>query len=112
MVVCLDDRNARQYFLDLSVLLAAKKIKTNNIIAPYTEPPFTIASYVTLSTVHRAKGNEAAVVFVVGADAADTRTRSGRNKIFTALTRTKGWLRVSGVGANATKLVNEIAKAQ
>jgi superfamily I DNA and RNA helicase len=112
MVVCLDDWNAREYFRDLSVLLAKKKIKTNNIIAPYTEPPFSIADHVTLSTVYRAKGNEASVVFAVGVDAANTKTRSGRNKIFTALTRTKGWLRVSGVGASATKLVNEIVKAQ
>lgn len=112
MVVCLDDWNARGYFHDLSVALARKKISTNNIIAPYTEPPFTIPGYVTLSTVYRAKGNESSVVFAIGVDAANTRTRSGRNKIFTALTRTKGWLRVSGIGAPATRLMAEIARAQ
>jgi len=79
---------------------------------PYTEPPFTIPGYVTLSTVYRAKGNESSVVFAIGADAANTKTRSGRNKIFTALTRTKGWLRVSGIGPPATRLVAEIAAAQ
>jgi superfamily I DNA and RNA helicase len=112
LVVCLDDWNARNYFRDLSVLLARKNINTNNIIAPYTEPPFTIAGHVTLSTVYRAKGNEAAAVFATGVDAANTRTRSGRNKIFTAFTRTKGWLRVSGMGTTATRLVGEINKAR
>jgi superfamily I DNA and RNA helicase len=112
MVVCLDDWNARTYFGELSVALARKKINTNNIIVPYTEPPFTIPGYVTLSTVYRAKGNESSVVFAVGVDAANTKTRSGRNKIFTALTRTKGWLRVSGIGAPATHLMAEIAQAQ
>jgi superfamily I DNA and RNA helicase len=112
MVVCLDDRHARDYFRDLSVALARKKISTNNIIAPYTEPPFTIPGHVTLSTVYRAKGNESAVVFAMGVDAASTLSRAGRNVIFTALTRTKGWLRVSGIGVRATRLVAEIAKAQ
>jgi superfamily I DNA and RNA helicase len=112
MVVCLDDWHARDYFRDLSVALAKKKIRSNNIIAPYTEPPFTIPGHVTLSTVYRAKGNESAGVFAVGVDAANTKSRSGRNMIFTALTRTKGWLRVSGIGARATRLVAEIAKAQ
>jgi superfamily I DNA and RNA helicase len=112
MVVCLDDRHARDYFRDLSVALSRKKISTNNIIAPYTEPPFTIPGHVTLSTVYRAKGNEAAVVFAMGVDAASTLSRAGRNVIFTALTRTKGWLRVSGIGQRATRLVAEIAKAE
>jgi superfamily I DNA and RNA helicase len=112
MVVCLDDRHARDYFRDLSVALSRKKISTNNIIAPYTEPPFTIPGHVTLSTVYRAKGNEAAVVFAMGVDAASTLSRAGRNVIFTALTRTKGWLRVSGIGQRATRLVAEISKAE
>lgn len=112
LVVCLDDWNARGYFRDLSVALARKKISTNNIIAPYTEPPFTIPGHVTLSTVYRAKGNEAAAVFAIGVDAANTRTRSGRNKIFTAFTRTKGWLRVSGMGSTATRLMREISEAR
>jgi len=112
MVVCLDDRNARDYFRDLSVALSRKKVSTNNIIAPYTEPPFMIPGHVTLSTVYRAKGNEAAVVFAMGVDAANTLSRAGRNVIFTALTRTKGWLRVSGIGQRATRLVAEIARAE
>jgi superfamily I DNA and RNA helicase len=112
MVVCLDDWPARDYFRDRSAALARKKINTNNIIAPYMEHPFTIPGHVTLSTVYRAKGNESAVVLAIGVDAVNTKTRSGRNQIFTAVTRTKGWLRVSGVGPSAVKLVGEIAKAE
>lgn len=112
MVVCLDDWHARRYFRELSASLARINISTNNIIAPYTEPPFTVPDHVTLSTVYRAKGNEAAVVCAIGVDAANTKTRAGRNKIFTALTRTKGWLRVSGIGTSATKLIAEIEKAR
>jgi superfamily I DNA and RNA helicase len=112
MVVALDDRNARAYFTAISGALAEADINTNNIIAdPYTEPPFLVANRVTLSTVYRAKGNEAAVVFAVGIDAISPRTRSSRNKLFTAFTRAKAWLRVSGVDGPAAEFEEEIRTA-
>lgn len=112
LVISLDDRNARAYLSKTSEQLALIGISSNNVIAdPYNEPPFTIADRVTLSTVYRAKGNEAAVVFALGVDAVETKSRGGRNKIFTAFTRTKAWLRVSGVGPAAARIFRELEKA-
>jgi superfamily I DNA and RNA helicase len=112
LVIALDDRYARRYLRALSERLSAIGISSNNIIAdPYTEPPFTILGKVTLSTVYRAKGNEAAVVFALGVDAIPLRTRSGRNRLFTAFTRTKAWLRISGVASLADNLFNELDAA-
>jgi superfamily I DNA and RNA helicase len=56
---------------------------------------------VTVSRIHRAKGNEADMVYVVGFDlvAKDESNLSLRNQLFVALTRAKGWLRLSGIGA-------------
>ncbi|MFW6029560.1 MAG: DEAD/DEAH box helicase, partial [Halanaerobiales bacterium] len=55
---------------------------------------------VTVTNIHRAKGNEAYMVYVIGLDKiADKEADFGlRNQLFVALTRTKGWLNVSGVG--------------
>jgi superfamily I DNA and RNA helicase len=79
--------------------LSLQGISSNNIIAdPYNEPPFTLPNKVSLSTVYRAKGNEAAAIFAVGIDAIDAKTRGGRNRLFTAFSRSKAWLRVSGIG--------------
>ena len=112
IVIALDDRHARMYLKHLFVKLTAIGVSTNNIIAdPYTEPPFTLPGKVTLSTVYRAKGNEAAAVFALGVDAIPLRTRSGRNRLFTAFTRTKAWLRVSGIGAPASLIFGEIESA-
>ncbi|WP_162689772.1 ATP-binding domain-containing protein, partial [Acinetobacter sp. CFCC 11171] len=111
MVISLDDRNAKNYFRNLSAKLSDIGILTNNVLTTYSEnPPFKIEKMVTLSTVHRAKGNEAACVLVLGIDAMyQTKDyRRTRNKIFTAFTRTKAWLRVSGVGQNAQHFENEI----
>ncbi|NET59736.1 MAG: ATP-binding domain-containing protein [Symploca sp. SIO2E6] len=56
---------------------------------------------VTVSRIHRAKGNEAEMVYVVGLDnvAKDDSNLQLRNQLFVALTRAKGWLKLSGVGA-------------
>lgn len=56
---------------------------------------------VTVSRIHRAKGNEADMVYLVGFDfiAKDESNLSLRNQLFVALTRSKGWLKLSGTGA-------------
>jgi superfamily I DNA and RNA helicase len=112
LVISLDDRNARSYFRELTSQFSAMGHSTNNLIAdPYNEPPFSIEGKVTLSTVYRAKGNEASVVFAVGVDAINQATRDGRNKLFTAFTRTKAWLRVSGTKPTSERLLKEVADA-
>ncbi|WP_264579166.1 DEAD/DEAH box helicase [Sphingobium sp. B8D3A] len=109
LVISLDDKHARRYLSSVGEQLSLKGIASNNVIAdPYNEPPFTIAGKVTLSTVYRAKGNEAAAVLAVGVDAVDVRLRDGRNKLFTAFTRSKAWLRISGIGKQARAILREL----
>jgi superfamily I DNA and RNA helicase len=56
---------------------------------------------VSVSRIHRAKGNEADMVYVVGLDnvAKDESNLQLRNQLFVALTRARGWVKVSGVGS-------------
>lgn len=112
LVISLDDRNAKAYLSEIAEKLAFLGIASNNVIAdPYNEPPFMLPGKVSLSTVYRAKGNEAAAVFAVGIDAVETKSRSGRNKVFTAFTRSKAWLRVSGIGKNSEEILAELKVA-
>jgi superfamily I DNA and RNA helicase len=55
---------------------------------------------VTISLIHRAKGNEAEMVYVVGFDriAENESKIKLRNAIFVALTRARGWAVLSGIG--------------
>jgi superfamily I DNA and RNA helicase len=101
-VICLDDRNAKNYFKALSQRLAAHGVSCNDLLAdPFSTPDFQVTGNVTLTSVHKAKGNESPAVLVCGLDAIayDLNSRRARNRIFTAFTRTKGWLRVSGLRA-------------
>lgn len=114
MVISLDDRYAKTYFKNISVRLAEMNILSNNLSADYFYRRFIKENCVTLSTVYKAKGNEAAAVYVVGADAFenDKYDRSMRNKIFTAFTRAKVWLTVSGISIKNKNLEQEIEKVK
>ncbi|GET42733.1 ATP-binding domain-containing protein [Microseira wollei] len=76
----------------------------SNILNPDPENrnpnKFWCAGAVTVSRIHRAKGNEADMVYIVGCDnvAKDESNVALRNQLFIALTRAKGWVKLSGIG--------------
>ena len=55
---------------------------------------------VTISRIDRTKGNEADMVYVVGLDniAKNETDTKLRNQLFVALTRSRGWVDISGIG--------------
>ncbi|WP_049907403.1 NERD domain-containing protein [Haloferax elongans] len=65
---------------------------------------FSRPGEVTISTIHRAKGNEAASVYVVGLNNAITNPYRGpvqaRNEVFVALTRSRAWCTITGCTHN------------
>lgn len=114
LVVVVDDRNASAYLKYIAAELASLEVKSNNIHTDsYGLRDFQKEGSVTLSTVHKAKGNEAFMVYVVGVDALFSSYASvrERNMLFTAMTRAKGWVRVSGIGEPAATCKAEIDTA-
>ena len=68
---------------------------------------------VTFSGVHRAKGNEAGMVYIINAQDccySAWNLASIRNRFFTAVTRSKAWVRVLGVGSGMKELIKEYEK--
>ncbi|TYQ13102.1 UNVERIFIED_CONTAM: superfamily I DNA and RNA helicase [Acetivibrio alkalicellulosi] len=109
-VISLDDRYAKSYFNTISDCLHSKGIYSHNLSANSYEKGFLEDECVTLTTVYKAKGNEAAMIFVIGCDVLESKknSRAMRNKVFTAFTRAKAWLKISGVGIDEHSLVKEI----
>ena len=65
---------------------------------------------ITFTGVFRAKGNEAGMVYVINAQDCHGRTfnlANKRNQLFTAITRSKAWVRVLGVGDPMKELKEE-----
>lgn len=78
---------------------------------------FSVPGTVTFTGVFRAKGNEAAMVYVINAqdcfDSISPRNVARiRNRLFTAITRSKAWVRVLGVGEAMAGLKVEFEKAK
>jgi len=72
----------------------------------------TATPSVTFTGIYRAKGNEAGMVYIINAQDCDTSgmgLASLRNRLFTAITRSKAWVRVVGHGRGMEKLLDEFA---
>lgn len=63
---------------------------------------------IVYSSVRRAKGNETYMVYIVNVQSCvNSLRRTDRNGLFTAITRSKGWVRVLGYGADMEVLQEE-----
>lgn len=83
----------------------------NSVIPGYVESAdiFKRPNHVTITTPFRAKGNEANVIFVLNAHlVANDFTLRMRNAFFVAVTRSRGWCYITGIGAQMDALTREI----
>lgn len=65
---------------------------------------------VTFTGIYRAKGNEAGMVYIINAQDCHKTAwdlASVRNQLFTAITRSKAWVRVLGIGSGMEELKKE-----
>ncbi len=68
---------------------------------------------VTFTGIYRAKGNEAGMVYIINAQDCHSslfNLASIRNRLFTAITRSKAWVRVVGIGEKMDYLIKEFEK--
>lgn len=114
LVEVVDDLSAKTYASKLEAGLLEKGIASHSLHKnPFDIVDFQLEESVTISTVYKAKGNEAFQVFVVGVDALFFHESPlARNRLFTAITRAKGWVALSGMGEAAKKCVKELAAIQ
>lgn len=89
----------------------------NSNLAGETDPDIFISDRdtVTFSGIYRVKGNEAAMIYIINAQ--DCYNHVGhvanyRNILFTAMTRSKAWVRLYGVGTEMDALIKESDKTR
>ena len=98
---------------------ALMKMEINSNLAGVTTiaDVFTEPGTVTFTGIFRAKGNEAAMVYVINAQDCfgallPPDIARARNRLFTAITRSKAWVRVLGVGNAMSALKEEFEKVK
>lgn len=88
------------------------QLEINSILAGVDtdKDTFRIPNYVSCSSIYRAKGNEAPMVYVLNSEycAEGIELIKLRNTLFTAITRSRAWVRICGIGDNMKLIKDEI----
>lgn len=89
--------------------LAAADIQSHLVGVTTSRDEIFQKGSVAITHIHRAKGNEAAMVYIVNAEYCHGgfELSRKRNILFTAITRSRGWVRIFGVGAEMDGLAAE-----
>lgn len=104
-----DNKNKLDYYLYNKEEYKKLSIHLAGTLSP---EDFFRKDSIVYSTIYRAKGNEAFMVYIINAQrSAESLTpRSDRNALFTAITRSKGWVRVLGYGDEMQLLCDEFSE--
>lgn len=107
-VICIDRKSVGSYLNQISILLGNVGIKSYMLLDSSTTDFFK-EGHVTLSTVNKAKGNECGAVIICGVDAVFDNPNNVvmRDMLFTSMTRTKGWLTLTGCSDSMDLLTAE-----
>jgi len=87
----------------------------SNLAGVSTSPDiFHTGDAITFTGIYRAKGNEAPMVYIINAQYSygGYELAKKRNILFTAITRSKAWVRVCGYGRDMEKLTSEFQKVK
>lgn len=99
------------------VALLQKGVNSNLAGITSSTDIFSEPGSVTFTGIFRAKGNEAAMVYIINAQDCFSAffprdLARVRNRLFTAITRSKAWVRVLGVGSDMAALKEEFEKVR
>ncbi len=97
--------------------LMQKGVNSNLAGVTNSADSFSEPGTVTFTGIFRAKGNEAAMVYIINAQDCFSALLPRdlarvRNRLFTAITRSKAWVRVLGVGPQMTALKEEFERVK
>lgn len=112
VVISLDSIRAKSYMMALQRLLIERNVGSTIPGLVDSASDFAETGLVTLSTVFRAKGNEAPIVYILAFEYLYSFAEEieNRNKAFTAISRTKGWVRITGSGPRMKDVQAELNK--
>ena len=115
MIIHTDPFTSRTELARVREELLNRRIQSHHAGVDTGPDDFLKSASITCTGIHRAKGNEAAMVYIINADDCHSSKRNLsriRNRLFTAMTRSKAWVRVSGVGPGMDRLIDEFCRLE
>jgi superfamily I DNA and RNA helicase len=114
MIVHSNPLTTREAVADARTLLFQKKINSDIAGVTNSRDDFFSEEAIIFTGIYRAKGNEAAIIYVINAHEcfSGSELARKRNILFTAMTRSKAWLRVLGYGEDMRGLVEEFEEVK
>jgi superfamily I DNA and RNA helicase len=114
MVIHPDPYTAKRAVGIIREELFNRGINSNLAGVSTTPDEFFKDNAVIFTQIYRAKGNEASMVYIINAQECfdSFNIAQKRNMLFTALTRSKTWVRVLGYGNNMKQLEDEFKKVK
>ncbi len=110
VVISLDSPRAKEYMVKVQDFLFEENIGSTipGLVDPASD--FAEPGMITLSTVFRAKGNEAPVVYILSFQSLYDFAEEieNRNRAFTSISRSKGWVRITGTGKRMDAVIKEL----
>lgn len=86
----------------------------SHIAGAFNPDIFLEDNSIAISGIRRAKGNEVPMVYIINAHDcfSGESLMKLRNILFTAITRSKAWVRILGIGTNMNNLIDEITQVR
>ncbi len=112
LVIFPDTYYSRSDYADFRKYLLRKGIGSFLAGVESSRDTFKVQDSITCSHIYRAKGNEAPMVYIVNSDycAQNVELRKIRNILFTAITRSRAWIRICGTSVGMDIIQEEINK--
>jgi superfamily I DNA and RNA helicase len=112
LVIFPDAIRSKSQYTDFRRFLMQKGIDSVLVGVNTDKETFRISGHISCSGIYRAKGNESPMVYLVNGEfcAEGIELIKLRNILFTAITRSRGWVRICGVGMGMNSLEKEINK--
>lgn len=112
IVINPDPLTTRNNVASIRALLYEHQIPSHLAGVDTSPDVFFTTESIAFTGIYRAKGNEAAMVYIINAQDCysaqnENETAIVRNRLFTAITRSKAWVRVLGVGSDMDNLIKE-----
>lgn len=114
LVVLPDSYTSKRRASTLATALARRNIQSHLVGVSNSVDQVFVSDSIAMAHIYRAKGNEAPMVYVLDSQyaAGPGRAVFRRNTIFTAITRSRAWVRICGFGPEMEALADEVVKVR